>query len=297
MKILALDIGGTFIKYAIWEDGMLADTRQLPTRAGLGPEALLKTLTRLTAEFPGIQAVGISFASQVDPGAGAISSATETFPGFTGVPLGQLLSRRLGIPVTVDNDVNCAAVGEGRLGAASGCPDFLCLTYGTGIGGAIVLGGRLHYGQAFAAGEVGHMTLRAGGRRCNCGRLGCYEAYASTSALIRRVYDEHGVTLDGLEICSRYEAGDTGIAETVEEWIGDVCDGLASCIHMLNPPLVVLGGGIMENSIIFNRVRARLMNELLPNFRCADIRPARLGNRAGMLGAALQAAQKLDSLN
>lgn len=72
----------------------------------------------------------------------------------------------------------------------------------------------------------------------------------------------------------------------MEEWIGDVCDGLASCIHMLNPPLVVLGGGIMENSIIFNRVRARLMNELLPNFRCADIRPARLGNRAGMLGAA-----------
>lgn len=105
------------------------------------------------------------------PGAGAISSATETFPGFTGVPLGQLLSRRLGIPVTVDNDVNCAAVGEGRLGAASGCPDFLCLTYGTGIGGAIVLGGRLHYGQAFArrrsgshdpSGRRSALQLRAG---------------------------------------------------------------------------------------------------------------------------------------
>lgn len=135
------------------------------------------------------------------------------------------------------------------------------------------------------------MTLRADGIRCNCGRLGCYEAYASTTALIRRVYLEHKLTLDGRGICELCEQGSEGINETVNRWIGDVCAGLTSCIHMLNPPVVVLGGGIMENTVIFNRVRARLENELLPNFRKADIRQARLGNTAGMIGAAIQAQE------
>ena len=174
MKILALDIGGSFIKYAQFEDGVLAEPGAIPTQADQGPEALLRTVRHLADQFPEKQAVGISFASQINPVEGCISSATETFPGFTGLQVKKLLERDLGVPVSIDNDVNCAAVGEGRLGAATGCPDFLCLTYGTGIGGAIILGGKLHYGQTFAAGEVGHMTLRADGIRCNCGRLGCY---------------------------------------------------------------------------------------------------------------------------
>ena len=293
MKILSMDIGGTFIKYALWEDGSLAPTRQLPTRAELGPKPLLDTLAKLGADYPDIQAVGVSFASQMDPHTGSITSATDTFPGFSGVPLGLMLSRQLGVPVTVDNDVNCAAIGEGVVGAAQGCEDFLCLTYGTGIGGAIVLGGKLHYGAAFAAGEVGHMTLHAGGKRCSCGRQGCYEAYASTAALISRVQEAHGLTLDGREICARYKAQTPGITETVEGWIDDVCSGLASCIHMLNPPLVVLGGGIMEDRTLFGRVQARLKSELLPNFRPVAVRSAQLGNRAGMLGAAIQAAERL----
>ena len=266
MKILALDIGGSFIKYAQFEDGVLAEPGAIPTQADQGPEALLRTVRHLADQFPEKQAMGISFASQINPVEGCISSATETFPGFTGLQVKKLLERDLGIPVSIDNDVNCAAVGEGRLGAATGCPDFLCLTYGTGIGGAIILGGKLHYGQTFAAGEVGHMTLRADGIRCSCGRLGCYEAYASTTALIRRVYLEHKLTLDGRGICELCEQGS-------------------------DPPVVVLGGGIMENTVIFNRVRARLENELLPNFRKADIRQARLGNAAGMIGAAIQAQE------
>ena len=289
MKILALDIGGTFIKYAQFEDNHLSNSGSIPTHADQGPKALLRTLRQLAVRFPDKEAVGISFASQVNPVEGRISSATETFPGFTGLPVKSILERDLKVPVTIDNDVNCAAVGEGTLGAAAGCPDFLCLTYGTGIGGAIILDGKLHYGQTFAAGEVGHMTLRAGGVRCNCGRLGCYEAYASTTALIRRVYAEHKLTLDGKSICDLCEQGNEGINETVNNWIGDVCAGLTSCIHMLNPPVVVLGGGIMENTVIFNRVSARLQNELLPNFRAAEIRQAQLGNTAGMIGAAIQA--------
>ena len=291
MKILALDVGGSFIKYAQFEDGTLSRIGSIPTQADQGPDALLRTICRLAEQFPEKQAVGISFASQINPVDGYISSATETFPGFTGLKVKTLLEKKLGVPVSIDNDVNCAAVGEGCMGAAAGCPDYLCLTYGTGIGGAIILDGKLHYGQTFAAGEVGHMTLRADGIRCNCGRLGCYEAYASTTALIRRVYQEHKLTLNGREICELCERGSEGINETVNRWIGDVCAGLASCIHMLNPPVVVLGGGIMENTVIFNRVRARLENELLPNFRKADIRQARLGNNAGMIGAAIQAQE------
>lgn len=292
MKILTLDIGGSFIKYALFENGVLTQPGSVPTQASLGPEALLQTILRLAARFPEKEAVGISFASQINPTEGYISSATGTFPGFTGLPIKALLEQELGVPVSIDNDVNCAAVGEGHQGAAAGCPDFLCLTYGTGIGDAIAIGGSLYYGQTFAAGEVGHMTLYAGGLRCNCGRQGCYEAYASTAALIRRVYEEHGLTLDGREICERIEQGDKALRKTVSDWAGDVCAGLASCIHMLNPPVVVLGGGIMENTVVFDLVRAQLEQELLPNFRQAEILQARLGNTAGMIGAAIQ-AQKL----
>ena len=137
MKILTLDIGGSFIKYALFENGMLTQPGSVPTQASLGPEALLQTILRLAARFPEKEAVGISFASQINPTEGYISSATGTFPGFTGLPIKALLEQELGVPVSIDNDVNCAAVGEGHQGAAAGCPDFLCLTYGTGIGGAI----------------------------------------------------------------------------------------------------------------------------------------------------------------
>ena len=114
MKILALDIGGSFIKYAQFEDGVLAEPGAIPTQADQGPEALLRTVRHLADQFPEKQAVGISFASQINPVEGCISSATETFPGFTGLQVKKLLERDLGIPVSIDNDVNCAAVGEGR---------------------------------------------------------------------------------------------------------------------------------------------------------------------------------------
>lgn len=131
MKILTLDIGGSFIKYALFENGMLTQPGSVPTQASLGPEALLQTILRLAARFPEKEAVGISFASQINPTEGYISSATGTFPGFTGLPIKALLEQELGVPVSIDNDVNCAAVGEGHQGAAAECPDFLCLTYGT----------------------------------------------------------------------------------------------------------------------------------------------------------------------
>ena len=297
MKILALDLGGSFLKYAAYEEGTLAGAGSVPTRADRGPEAVLATMAELAGQFPGIEAAGISFASPCDPTAGTVTQATDTFPGFTGLPLAELLGRRLGVPVTIDNDVNCAALGEGAFGAAKDCPDFLCLTYGTGIGGAIVLDGKLHYGGPFSAGEAGHMTLRAGGIRCpNCGRSGCYEAYASTTALVRRVYDATHETLDGQAICRRYEAGDAGIAEVVEAWVTDVCIGLASCIHLIDPPVVVLGGGIMENATIFGRVNACLRHELLPNYRMVDVRAAKLGNAAGLYGAAIQAETRAKAL-
>ena len=293
MKLLALDIGGSFIKYGWVQDGTASALKTIPTNAQLGPQALLDTITAIVSEFPKTPALGISFASQTDPVRGCITSATDTFPGFTGVPLRDILQQRLGIPVAVDNDVNCAAFAEGRWGAAAGKQDFLCLTYGTGIGGALVLDGKLYYGQAFAAGEVGHMTLHGGGIRCNCGRLGCYEAYASVSALTARVSASFPQLCSGKDICAAYEAGLDGLAPIVDSWMQDVVDGLCSCMHLLNPSTVVLGGGIMENRFVFQILHSRLQQALLPNFRQAQILPAQLGNAAGMIGAALLAEQLL----
>lgn len=186
MNTLALDIGGSYIKSALFDErGVIFMESESPSDAKLGGARLMERALSVVDGYEGYGRVGVSTSGQVDPKERSIAFANDNIPGYTGTPVREIVARHAGVPVWVENDVNCAAVGEARHGAGRPFRDFLCLTYGTGVGGGIVLGGVLYAGADGLAGEVGHMVIHPDGRPCACGQAGCYEQYASTTALVR----------------------------------------------------------------------------------------------------------------
>ncbi len=282
MKILALDIGGTSVKSGLFIDGQPVSFEEFPTEAKCGAQFMVDNICSYIRE-KAPNAVGVSTSGQVNPTMGSIAFATDAIPGYTGFPLRAYIAEQTGLPVAVENDVNCAAIGEAYYGAAKGLSDFLCLTIGTGIGGALFIGGQLYHGANGIAGEVGHMTTHSGGLRCNCGRKGCYETYASTSALVRRAEEILGKTVDGRALFTARK--DPVVAELFDSWADEVVTGLASLTHSINPEAIVLGGGLMSQPEIFALVQDKYQAEILPSFGQTKLLLAHLGNQAGVYGA------------
>lgn len=282
MKILALDIGGTAVKSGMFCDGRLTSFEEFPTQADLGAAVMMKNiLDYILKQAP--DAVGISTSGQVDPTDGSIAFATDAMPGYTGFPVKQYIHDHTGLPVSVENDVNSAAIGEAHFGAAKGISDFLCLTIGTGIGGAIFINGKLYIGANGIAGEVGHMTTHLDGVSCNCGNKGCYEAYASTSALVRRAEKELGKKVTGRDLfAARAEAK---VSSLFDEWADEVVAGLTSLTYSFNPQAIVLGGGMMSQPEIIALIREKYAQRVIPSFSRTEILSAELGNQAGIYGA------------
>lgn len=290
MNILAIDIGGTSIKAGLVnEQAQILEFSETPTLAQEGADAVMERVCRLAGEFPSFDRLGISTAGQIDPYTGEVILYTNSIPGYTGSNLKEFFQQRLSVPVAVDNDANCMAIGEYAYGAAKGCPDFLSLVYGTGVGGALVQGGKIYYGSRYSAGEFGHMVTHFGGRVCKCGKQGCYEAYASAFALSRLVEESTGLSLSGREIFARLE--EPAIHAAFSQWIDEVACGLASLIHIFDPPLVVLGGGVMSHPSTVGWVESRLPIFLRESYHGVPLKAAALGNQAGMLGAAHLALQ------
>ena len=155
MKVLVFDVGGTSIKYGCCVDSQLTEVHETPTEAKKGGRHIVDTLVSLIEKQSGYDAIGISTAGQVNADEGYIIYANENIPGYTGTRIKAELEAKFGVPVVVENDVNSAALGELRYGAGQGSKEFLCLTYGTGVGGAIVLNGNVYTGSAFSAGSFG----------------------------------------------------------------------------------------------------------------------------------------------
>lgn len=282
MNILALDIGGTAVKSGMFADGQLTFFEEFPTGAENGAQSMVDRICAYIRE-KSPHAVGISTSGQVNPKEGSIAFATDAMPGYTGFPLREYVSTQTGLPVAVDNDVNCAAIGEAHFGAAKGIRDFLCLTIGTGIGGALFIDGKLYHGASGIAGEVGHMTTHRDGIPCNCGRNGCYEAYASTSALVRMAKKRLGRPTNGRELFAART--DAVVAELFDLWGDEVVTGLTSLTHSINPEAIVLGGGLMSQPEIFTLINDKYQKEILPSFRGTKLLLAGLGNQAGVYGA------------
>ncbi len=240
-------------------------------------------------QYQGFDAIGISTAGQVNPEKGCISYANENIPGYTGMEVRRILEEEFHVPVAVANDVNAAAVGEAQFGAGRGKSDFLCITYGTGVGGAIVLDGAVHTGSSFSAGEFGGILVHPEDREKGSYFSGCYEKYASATALVNRAraLDENLDT--GRKIFSRI--GEPSVQAIVDGWIDEIVYGLITLIHVFNPSCIVLGGGVMAQPYILEQVKKKVMTEVMDSFRNLEICQAELGNQAGLLGAAYLASK------
>lgn len=283
MKALALDLGGTMLKVAlVAEDGSIEDFRELPSRAKQGGAVLLQVAMEVADSYNGYDCIGISTAGQVDVATGIIAYANQNIPEYTGTQVGRLFAERYAVPVAVENDVNAAALGEAKYGAGRDFTHFLCLTYGTGVGGGIIINGEVFHGADGVAGELGHILTHPGDRLCGCGQYGCYEQYASTTALVRAATAKDPTVTNGRQL---FEKLDT-LHEVVDEWVDEVSLGLASLVHVFNPHGVVLGGGIMNEPYILEQLNTMLYPRLMSSYRRVQLRQAERGNHAGLLGAA-----------
>lgn len=288
MEILALDIGGTAIKIGVInEKGEILESRETPTLAQEGGEALMNRVLTIIGEYKAIDRIGISTAGQVDHVEGKIIFASDNIPGWTGMEIKRRIQDMYKIPTVVENDVNAAALGEAYYGAAADTESFLCLAYGTGIGGAIVEKGQIYRGVSGSAGEFGHIITHVGGKACTCGGKGCYEAYASTTALVNLVKKELNMEkVDGRIIFKLLEQGNEDIKRILNGWLFEILAGLVNFVHIFNPSLIVLGGGVMAQPYIINYLRENLPKYIMPNYEKVRLKEAKLGNNAGILGAA-----------
>ncbi len=292
MNILTFDIGGTNIKYALCnEKFILTDRHTVATEAHKGGQELVNKIISIIESYDNIDRVAISTAGQVDSENGIVVYSTDNIPYYTGMMVKKLIENKTGIPTYVENDVNAFALGEAEFGAGKGKRDFLCLTYGTGIGGALFLDGKLYKGMGSSAGEFGHMITHSGGKQCTCGGEGCYECYASTRALVESVNKRNNTSLDAFQIFEKENFTKPEIRSVIDKWIDEMIVGLINIIYIFNPPLIILGGGIMNEDYVIDLIDRKIYNMLMENFRDVNIVRSKLGSDAALLGVASKAAK------
>lgn len=282
MRIGALDLGGTNIKACLFENGVPIAKGETPTLPRQGN--CLKRAADLLESLGTFDAVGISTAGQVDPDTGVIRYANDNLPGYTGTNVKGYLESRFAVPAGVMNDVYAAALGEGKAGAAQGLTDYLCLTYGTGIGGGVVLDGKLYYGKGKSAGVMlGGLITHAADVKPGDPFSGTYERYASTTALIARARQVDPAAENGRQLFEKLD--NPALRAVLEGWMDEVALGICALTHCYNVPDVLLGGGILEQELVFTGIRDRVEKYLIPGFRGVRLRKAALGNMAGLYGA------------
>lgn len=295
MKYLSIDIGGTSAK-----TGILDENGQILSRASYSVcyddyrTPILKTVLTQTDRFlseqgltpPDLSGIGISATGQIDVRTGTVIGSAGHIENWVGSPLKQAFSEKYRLPVSVMNDANSAAIAEQWVGAARGYKNAVIITIGTGIGGGVIVNSSILEGCLGIAGELGHFSIDKNGIPCTCGNKGCYERYASTTALSQMVKDRYG-SLNGREIFQKLREGDPVIEEIVDVWISGISDGLVSLVHIFNPEIILLGGGVSAQKELFiDKVRKNVLERVMPRF--ADgliIDAAALSNDAGMIGA------------
>ncbi len=293
-RILALDIGGTAIKAALFsENNAVLWKEEAPSHGRQGAARMLSAVESLISRCPhSYAAMGVSTTGQVDSHAGRIVFASDNVPGYTGVELRAWLMERFHVPVAVENDVNAAALGEAYFGAGRGEKDFLCLTYGTGVGGAIIMNDEIYSGARGIAGEFGHMIIHPDGLPCTCGLRGCYEQYASAGALVRAAAAMCPKVTSGRALF-RLMKRNAALQDVVNQWVEEVLHGIASLVHIFNPSLIVLGGGVMGQQYVLNRLNLRFRDHVMDSFSDVRLVQAQLLNMAGAHGALMLARKAL----
>ena len=313
--IVGVDLGGTAIKVGVvpFSGGTVLGMRTLPTEPERGAKAVVDRLVGMARDAvrdarreaslatDAVVGVGLGSPGPLDRATGTVLNTPNL--GWRNFPLRDLVANELGMEAELDNDANAAALGEYWLGAGRDVDRLLAVTLGTGIGGGIVIDGKVYHGASDVAGEIGHMTIDATGRKCNCGNYGCLEAYASGPAIAARAVE--GVESGTASVLPEMVDGDLSrvTAETVYEAIvaGDVYakdvmretakllgTGVANLINVLNPGLVVVAGGVTRaGDHLFEPLRAEVRRRAFREAadRCSIV-SCELGDLAGVVGAA-----------
>ena len=306
MKI-GIDVGGTNIVVALVDDkGNICNKASQPAERGSTAEELctqiLHLACRAASDCGMVTSVGIGIPGLVDSQEGVILK-TPNLP-FKNTPIRELFQKEWDIPVYLGNDANCAAIGECHAGAAKGAESVLMVTLGTGIGGGFMYKGKLFEGRYHGAMEIGHMVIEKGGRLCGCGKRGCFERYASATALIRTagewlpnaktsvlwgLCNGDPAKLTGAMVFQGAKLRDSVAISAVENYTTYLAIGLSNLINVLQPEVICLGGGISHapGELLLDPLCEKLKRYVFDDSAPLRIEKAALGNDAGLIGAAL----------
>ncbi|MEG0942271.1 MAG: ROK family protein [Angelakisella sp.] len=302
---LGIDLGGTNIAVGVVDEQYrLLQKRSAPTPTGEDyniiadaiKEVSLALLSEMNISTADVECAGIGTPGQVNPETGYVVFACNLH--MRNAPLGIVVSEKLGIKTFLCNDADAAAFGEAEAGVAKGTRSSVTITLGTGVGCGVVLG------TTIIPGEGGHMIIRYGGEPCNCGRVGCFESYASASALIRQTkaameQDKNSLMwkvaeasgkVNGRTVFDAMRQGDSTAKAVVEQYVDYVACGIINICNLFQPEMVCIGGGISgEGESLISLIRERVQKEQypLPDGSASKVEVCRLGNDAGIIGAAL----------
>lgn len=312
-RYLAVDIGGTAVKIGLMdEEGSFLHTAEYPVAFDGYETPILDTVIKSCGIFleefdeddVPLLAIGVSATGSINTVTGTVDGSAGQVRNWKGSRIKERLEARFPVPVYVLNDANAAALGEVWLGAARGRSNVVAVTIGTGVGGGIIVNSQLLLGASGFAGEIGHITIRYGGRECPCGNTGCFEEYASMTALVRQVRQEieagrlEGIPageVNGRRIFEEIRRGNRELERITDQWIDVIAAGITGFVHIFNPETVIIGGGVSSQQELFidkvrERAFARMHPEFAPNL---EIVAAKLANNAGMAGAVYYCRQRL----
>jgi glucokinase len=316
VPVLAIDLGGTkIIAAVISRQGQVRARESYLTSAGEGPQSvidrifsaidhLLSVSNLAPAQLPSIS---IAAAGAIDFGQGVVTSSPN-LPGWHDVPLRDIVSRKYQVKTFLVNDASAAALGEHEFGAGKGVNNLIYLTVSTGIGGGIIIDGRLYLGPSGSAGEIGHMTIDVNGPKCSCGNIGCLEMLASGTAIareaIRRIGDGERSSLSEMlggkieditaeEVGVAAQGGDSLALEVISQAASYLGVGMVNLVNIFNPEMIIVGGGVAQMGDLLLAPARRVVEARAFKLPAQAVRivPAHLGDEAGVLGAAVFAFQ------
>ena len=311
MYYIGIDLGGTGIKAGIVdEEGKILCKVSCPTGVERGAEPVVNDMAHLALEavekanltLEDIKAVGIGIPGIQDPRTGIVPFCTNLY--WHEVPVVEWMQRVIDKPIYVGNDATVAGLAESVAGVSKGCKNSLFITLGTGVGGGIVVDGKVYSGSNGVGSEIGHMITVMDGEQCTCGNRGCWERYASATAIIRmgREAAEKNPTgalaksvggdlskIEAKSVIDLAKQGDPECAEIFDRYVKNLCVGLVNLINVLDPEVIALGGGVSHaGEFLLNAVRAKLPQFVFyKSMPYARIELAILGNDAGIIGAAM----------
>jgi glucokinase len=306
MNYIGIDIGGTQVKIGIVNaEGVVEKKAAYDVAFDNYETPLIETVKSSLLQFAkenginkeDIIGIGVSSTGQIDDETGTVIGAAEHIKDWEGCCIKEHIKSVFDVPVTVTNDANCATLAEQWIGGLKGYSNAIMITVGTGVGGGIIAHSKIVCGVSGGAGELGHLIIRNNGRKCPCGNRGCYEQYASTTALVRMVKRSvkkgeiasnlfaDGV-VNGRTIFSAIEK-DNALKQCVNKWMGYVADGLVSLIHTFDPEAILIGGGISaQREHFILPLTAQIKSRIMPEYaKRVQVEAARTGNDAGMIGA------------